>query len=506
MHRSFVNTEKISVRRNIQKSAAGFLVTSAALFVVSNSAAAQTYQGAISTAGYGQNQGYPFGLNFAPNGDLYVCLAGTSTFGDPNFANNNVVVRINPTTNQIVSQITVGLFPEEIAFASPSGGATVGIVTNSTDGTVSIFDLATEQILNTVTLPNPFFGSYPFGIVTNANDTVAYISTGDGANTLRAIDLDPNSANVYQYISGSDLPITSGNGSRMARVGNDLYIPTTAYQFDFSGSTAFIERLPLPGSGNANAFVGLKTDNTFFKYPSGQDVAIAPNGICYVSGYDFTKRIYGFDTATGALVRSFPVGTTGQGHTGLAISPDGKVLVVCDVTSDEIAFVDIARGTTISVINTVSLGFGYFGPNDAVFSPDGTKVYVTTQFSEAVLRFSAPASPSAFTPPLGFTISPTNPAIGGNVTLTTVGAVPGEFVAIVADDFDVSVDFGTFGILHFTENAAVVATAFDVDISIQVQAPNIPTLYCKNFLCQALTYDPNTGYIRLSDEIPVILQ
>lgn len=492
---------------NLPRSAAALFLTSAVITSLAAPAArAQGYLGNISTAGQGQNLGYPFGLNFGPDGYLYVCLAGTSTFGNPNFFNNNVVLKINPANQQIVNTITVGLFPEEIVFASPNGGPAVGIITNSTDGTVSILDVANSNIVATVTLPTGFFGAFPFGIALNATETIAYISGGDGTNSLRAIDLDPQSGTAYQYLSNLDISLASGAGGRLARVGDCILVPTTAYTQTFSGSTAFIERAPLPGSSRAAGSVVIGADVTFTRYPSAQDIAIAPDGIAYVCGYDLNKRIYGYNAATGALVRSFPAPTQFGAHTGLAVSPDGKVLVVCDVAANEVAFIDIARGTTIAITNTASVGFGYFGPNDAVFSPDGSSVYVTTQFSENIVRLAAPTAPTPFSAPLGFTVAPTNPALGGGVTLSTIGAGVGEFVAIVADDYDVAIDLGAFGILHFTDNATVVATGLDADVSISVTAPNDPLLFGKNFLCQALAYDLNNGIVRLSDEIPVVLQ
>src|SRR5262245_32925359 len=155
-----------------------FLAASAAsclalvvLCAIASVARAQQFLGAISTSGHGQNSAQPFGLALGPNGDVYVSLAGVPSFASPQTFNNNVVVRIDATTQQIVQDITVGLFPEEIAFATPPGGASVGVVTNSTDGTASVFDVATGGVLATVPLPGGFFTAFPFGVVANATGT-----------------------------------------------------------------------------------------------------------------------------------------------------------------------------------------------------------------------------------------------------------------------------------------------------------------------------------------------
>lgn len=479
----------------------------AASFVLfAGAASAQTYLGSISTNGYGQNFYNPFGLKFGPGGDLYVSLCGQSTFGDPNLFNNNVVIRINPANNQVVATIPCQLFPEEIAFATPPGGSTIGLVTNSTSGSVTVFDVATDSLIANVSLPGGFFGEFPFGVITNSAGTLAYVANGGGAGVLRAIDIDPASGTVYQHLPGSDVLVPGANSARLSRVGDNIICPSTEYTISFSGSTASIDRFAIPPGTATTRRVVIGHDNSFTKYPSAQDTELAPDGLVYVCGYDLSKRIYGFDPTTGMLARSFPSGTSGGSLTGLAVSPDGRVLVACDLASNEIAFLDLARGIPLAVIDTVGLGFGFFGPNDAAFSPDGLNVYVTVQFSEAVLRFAAPVSPTPFAPPLAFSVSPTDTLPGGPVTLQTSGVLPSEFVAILADDFDMAVDFGPFGVLHVTESATTLTTANGTDASLVASAPNDPLLFGKNYLCQAIAVDFSAGTFRLSEEIPVVIQ
>lgn len=479
------------------------LTAPAAVLLLSSVASAQSFLGAISTAGQGQNTAEPYGLAFGPNGDLYVAIAGRPAFVTPDLFNNNVVVRIDASTNAIASTIQVGLFPEEIAFAAPAGGSPVGLVSNSTDGTVTIFDLATEATLATVTLPGGFLGSFPFGIVVNAAGTRAYVSVVDGTPTLRAIDLDPASATVHQHLPAEDLTLASGSAARLVRDGSDVLCPTSSFG---AGSTGSFERHPLPGSGNATASVALGSDPTFSTFPGAQDVALAPNGIAYVAGFDLSRRIYGYHVASGALVRSFPGGTIGAGQVGLALSPDGKVLVVCDVLSDEVAFLDVERGLPIAVVNTLNVGAGYGQPNDALFSADGSTVYVTVQGSEAVLRFAAPPAPAPFAPPLGLAVAPTAPAQGSTVAFATFGAQPGELVGIFIDVLDGALDFGPAGVFHLTPAAQLVASATGSDAAVVLPVPSGAGLFGVNVLCQAVAVDLSLPSIRLSDEIPVVLQ
>jgi len=486
---------------------ASFLCGFGLLFAasVARTASAQTFLGPISTAGYGQNSGQPFGLAWGPNGQLYVSLAGQSTFVNPQAFNNNVVVRIDPATGAVVGMVTVGLYPEEIAFASTPSTSPIGIVSNSTDSSVTIFDVATDAPLATVVL-GPFFALYPFGVVTNAAGTRAWVSVGDGSQRLFSIDIDPASATAFQEVPSELTVLASGNAGRFVRSGSDLVMPTTSYLPSFAGSTAAIERRPLPGASGTVASAVLRSEGTFSAYPSSQDAEIGPGGVVYVAGYDMGKRIYGFSPATGELVRAFPSGTAIGAHTGLALSPDGSILVVCDIASEEVSFLDLARGTVISVVHTPSVGFGYFQPNDAIFSPDGSKVYVTCQGSEAVLVFSAPASPSPFAPPLAFTVQPTIPAVGGSVTIATAGVTASETVFVVADTSDVAVDLGAAGVLHFTANASLVASAVGSDVLLTAPTPTGAAYFGFNFLCQAVAVDLGAMTLRLSAEVPVVLQ
>lgn len=481
------------------------LLTGAALVfaALAPRASAQAYLGSIPTSGYGQNAGYAFGLAIGPNGHLYVSLCGSIAFFNPQFFNNNVVLRINPSTNAVEAVIQVGLFPEEIAFASPATGPAVGIVANSTDGTVTIFDVATDAPIATLTIGSGFFSSFPFGVACNATGTRAYV--GGNGPTLFAIDTDGSSATAYQLLPSENIMTSFDGIQRFTRVGDDLVCGTANYLPFFAGSTARIARVPLPGSANPlSSTVCFSASN--FTYPTIQDVAVAPNGIAYGAGYDTDGRVYGYNVASGKLVRAFPGGTGSSGLVGAALSPDGKVLVLCDAITNRVAFLDVARGLPIAVVDLTALPFGGFQqPNDAIYSPDGATVYVACQASEAVLRFAAPPSPPPYVTTLGLTIDPTGVAIGGNVHLETSGAASGDFVGILVDDTDSAVDIGS-GVLHLTPAAQLLVSANGVDAVLDTAAPADPSLFGKNFLCQAISVDFVTWNIRLSDEVPVVLQ
>ncbi len=470
-------------------------------------APAQTYLGSVSTSGFGSGPANPFGLAFGPNGHLYVALSGVSTLGDPSGFNNKVVVRIDPATATVVGTVATGFFPEEIAFAAPAGGGPYGVVTNSTDGSVTVFDVASDTPLATVALPVGLFGAFPFGVATSADGTRAYVAAGDGTQSIRVVDLDPSSATQFQLLPAEDLTRASGGGARILRFGADLLCPTNSFG---AGSVASFERLPLPGSANAGFSFVLGSDSSFATFPAGQDVVVTSAGRAIVCGYQTGNRIYVVDLATGMPVRSFPSGTFGAnsgGLLGLALSPDERVLVACDGLADQVSFLDLERGVPMAVVSTQTLPFGGFSlPNDAVFSADGSTVWVTAQGSEAVLRFSAPPAPPSWTAPLGLVVSDTVPAQGAPVTLSTVGTLPSETAYLLVDEHDDTLDFGAFGVLHMTLGSQVFASAAGADASITVSAPVGPAFFGLNFVCQGIAIDLGSFTFRISDAIPVVIQ
>lgn len=115
---------------------------------------------------------------------------------------------------------------------------------------------------------------------------------------------------------------------------------------------------------------GPKPVVSYVKYPPprglGYGIAVAPTNVVYVAGGDPDDRVYAFtvDPPTGKLTPdptkeiSLPPGTVGQ---GIAISPDGRTLLVGQATKNPIL--------------AYSLDFATYGQSKGTIDPGGTDVF-----------------------------------------------------------------------------------------------------------------------------------
>jgi YVTN family beta-propeller protein len=126
----------------------------------------------IATVDVGIN---PFGDTISPDGaTVWVANSGTVT------SNSNKVTVLDASTFAILSRITVGRFPEDIAFAYSGSQASV---TNSSDATVSIISTATRSVTQTVSLaPVPM--EFPFGIIASRDSTKLFVTSAGGQSDI----------------------------------------------------------------------------------------------------------------------------------------------------------------------------------------------------------------------------------------------------------------------------------------------------------------------------------
>jgi YVTN family beta-propeller protein len=378
-------------------------------------AAAQNFKQEIDLVGLGNplNSAKPFGISYEPVGDrIYVAIAG-------DFAGaNNVVAVIDPVTETVLGTIPVGFYPEDIAFHYDASGALIyGAVTNSTSGSVTVWD-SSNTVVATIPLPDPFaFGTcYPFGIISHGGDFL--VSTADGSGEVYAIDIATLS---YDPVAGFNTLFRS-NGRLMA-VGDEIWVPTSQYTPAFDGSLGGLFRHDRSGTIPDDSWYAERLDN-FMGYPSGQDLVRLSDGRAYLSGLDFHGHLYRLD-ATGEL--DWAIDMAGIDGYGIAVEPiHEELLAVCGFTTNELVLVDLLNDEMLS--NTSLGGLGYSMPNDAVFAHD--KLFVTVQANEAVLVFDTLPSVSVNHTHAGsLSISDTTPALGSSIDVDMTGFA-GQKVAI----------------------------------------------------------------------------
>jgi len=323
----------------------------------------------ISLSGLGNGDAKPFGLAYEPTSNqLYVALSGS--FGTP----NNVVAVIDVATDTVKQVIPVGLYPEDIAFVyDASGNFRYGAVTNSTSGSVTLWD-DQDQVVATVALPDPWMmGScYPFGITASEDGQFFYITTQDGTGEIYAVNVNTLSLDTT---AGLAAPFRSGG--RPVHANGTLFAPMTTYTATWTGSEAGLGAC----SSVATNYTMLHVEDEISTYPSGQDLVQLPDGRMVWGGLFANNRLYIF-SADGALEQTV---SCSAGAHGLGVNETGDILVACGLYGNLLSFVDLNTMKEISTVSVSNVGLGYSMPNDAVFA--GGKLYVTSHGTEEVMVF-----------------------------------------------------------------------------------------------------------------------
>lgn len=395
--------------------------------VLAPSVGAQNFKQDISLAGLGNgNAARPFGITAEPDTQrLFVAIAGDF------FNNNNVVAILDPVTDSVTGTIPVGLFPEDIAFVYDSSGkALYGAVTNSSDGTVTLWDAQTDQVLSTVLLPDPFqFGTcFPFGITVADTGSHLYVGTVDGSGDIHAILL--TNAPNFSYDSAASFNVGLRSIGRLRHLNSFAFAPTSTFDAFFTGAEGGITGWStgvIPSSWQ----LSLVDKSGQFEFPGGQDLEVLADGSLVLGGTFFDNRLYLLDQS-GTLDRTIRLSSDSGSAHGLALNSDESLLAVCDLAGNQLVLVDMINREEFSVTALPTVGQGYQQPNEAVFFLD--KLYVTAQANEEVLVFDGLPT---ITPGGGFagtlTVSEPAPALGSTTTVTVTGS--GK-VALVASEDD----------------------------------------------------------------------
>lgn len=443
-----------------------------AAFLCATPVAAQSFQQEISLTGLGDplNSAKPFGISYEPVSDrIYVAIAG-------DFAgSNNAVAIIDPATDTVVGSIPTGYYPEDIAFHyDQSGALAYGAVTNSTSGSVTIWD-HTNTVVATVPLPDPFaFGTcYPFGILAHDGDFL--ISTADGSGDVHAIDIATLS---YDPTAGFNTLFRS-NG-RLIAVGSEIWVPTSEFTPNWDGAKGGLFRHDRAGVTASNSWYAERMEN-YSGYPGGQDIVRLSDGRGYLSGLDFQGRLYRVDAA-GNLDRGIDLG--GVDGFGIALEPNNEeLLAVCGFVSNELLLVDLVNDELLSNTSLGSLGFNM--PNDAVFAHN--KLYVTAQGSESVVVLNNLPTVSPNHSHQGeLAISDTTPELGDAITVELVGYA-GQRVAIFTGSAPLP---GVYTGLDLEVGPAPVKHSNGMgSLSLNISIPTTPSLVNRHIFLQGYTTD-----------------
>lgn len=345
----------------------------------------------------------PFGLAFDPDGrHAYVPLAGNLSFlPPPGAGNNDNVVKVDVRSGVQVAVGSTGLYPEEAVVALDAFGAPRHVyVSASTDGVVNC--LTPDLSVTLAAIPvspcfgSVFFGAFPYGLALSADQTRLYVTTQGGCDLVDVLDVDPLSPTFNQLV---DTFVVPGAGGRPSwRNATELVIPVAIPAPDFLTAQAGVAIVDVAAGGAYVVHPLTPPGAPGWHYANEALVVQGDKAILPLFG-GATATIFEVDLATGGIVRTFvePPTVAGVRLHGLAASPDGSTLAVTSLTAGKTLFVDYASFTTLAVYD-----HGGGMPNEAAFTPDGSRLAVTLQGAARVdvlkdlpgfdLRLDAPTS------------------------------------------------------------------------------------------------------------------
>ncbi len=302
----------------------------------------------------------PFGVTTSPDGrTVWVANSGS-------FANNaNTVTVLNARTFAIQSVITVGNFPEDIAFTSDGSQA---FVTNSSDATVSVINTATRTVTQTISLASiPM--TFPFGVVVSRNDKKVFVTSAsaefDGSDQNIAVLDIRNPSNVT--LAGSIQAPGFGGRPTIRPTRRQLLVPVAPTE---SGPPKLL--VINPNSENIRYEIELP-DSTAFP----QDIAVTPNGrFAYISVLDFSGGTGGVWVVDLKRRRTVTVINTGDPLVhGIGITPDGEFVFATNFSagSNSVSVIDTDTNT---IVATIPAGPQ---PNEVAVTLNGRRGFITNQ-------------------------------------------------------------------------------------------------------------------------------
>jgi len=238
---------------------------------------------------------------------------------------------------RLLRAVAVGLYPVHVVFGQ---GGRFAYVSNFQGASISVIDVARGKVVATIQTP-----AGPHGLTASPDGRFIYVACLDG-QALAVIDTDTNSLARTLTLPANTRPYSVVLGKE----GRYLYVTD-----NFAGRVLVVDTTKLHDP--ARAVVGGAA--------AGQTpvlLAIAPDGKrLYVtnSGGSLTVLNLASNPLHPKLVATVPVGRSPH---GVAVSPDGRYVVVANIVSGDLSVVDARANTVIATIK------GEKNPNDVLIA------------------------------------------------------------------------------------------------------------------------------------------
>lgn len=306
--------------------------------------------------------------------------------------------------------ITVGAGPAGVAI-SPDGRKTY--VANRVDGTLSVLNTATNQLILTAPLDAAI--NMPVqAIAVSPDNRRVYVSAGaNGVFVLDAVALPLRVVDIIAVGAGTTLDLNP-QGLVVSPDGRLLYVSDNR-------------------DGGAVTVVDLATKTLVASIALGPGttplgVAASPQGQRAYLAFAGINEIKVYHTATGTVTDTI---IAGERPVSMAITPDGEKLYVANELDNT---VDVYKTATNELISTTLVGNL---PTGVAISPDGTRVYVTNRGSDRVSVISVATdqvidSVTVDSGPVGIAISPDGKRAYVTNSLSTISELGGQRTLTVA--------------------------------------------------------------------------
>lgn len=315
----------------------------------------------------------------------------------PNSGDDTVSV-IDIATNTVVDTIVVG--PNPIGIAWHPDGSRIYIANNGTDGnnnTISVIDPTTNTVIDEFVA-----GPGPEGLMVHPDGKSLYVSTpglhflppdcilGDEVSVVNII----NDVNVVTRT----IPVGDHPWGILADPDGDYVYVTNAH----SETLTIIDALTNTIDEDINLGDGCDTgvDNHpvgMIKHPTQDILYIAHMHASKLSEFDLTTRT--ITRQVDMSVGECPDLICKHAH-GLTITPDGSTIYATLFFSGEVAVVDTA---SFSVTTLIPIGESDRGPKGIDLSPDASTLYIASQFDDAVYVVDTASNSVVQTIPVGRT-------------------------------------------------------------------------------------------------------
>jgi YVTN family beta-propeller protein len=280
---------------------------------------------------------------------------------------SNEVAVIDTSTNQVVTQISVGAFPIRIAMTLDLLKA---FVSNAKSASISVLDTVAHTNIATIPVnrvpgestitadggrlfvlhegPLPHNGGCPVDVINTATNqviTTVVLPGGQCKDVLFTLD------GSFAYVANNS-------------AGEVDVIDTTTYQ----------------------------VTNHIPTGPGSRRLCISPAGDRVYVTVNFAASVSVIDTATQQVIATIPVGRKPM---GIAITPNGEEVYATNQADGTVSVIDTSTLTVIATIRTGNL------PQRVVITHDGTKAFVQNGFSDTVSAIDTATHTVIATIPVG---------------------------------------------------------------------------------------------------------